>query len=104
LRRPLTGHTRSTERFSSDVNQIAFSTDGRTLASAGSDKTIRLWDVGTHRQRGAPLTTTSIVLSVAFSPNDRRLVSMGGDGTTRIWDVRTHKQLGPSLTPALPRT
>jgi hypothetical protein len=49
LGRPLTGHT-------SGVLRVTFSPDGKMLASAGDDKTIRLWDVATHRQIGAPLT------------------------------------------------
>ena len=47
--RPLTGHT-------GPVFSVAFSRDGRTLASGSTDDTIRLWDVATGRPIGSPLT------------------------------------------------
>ncbi len=46
-RQPLTGHT-------DQVNSVAFSPDGKTLASGSGDDTIRLWDVATGRPIGSP--------------------------------------------------
>ena len=69
---------------------------GLTLASAGWDKTIRLWDVATRKQLGAPLRGhRGLVGSVAFSPDGHRLASSSAeDESTRLWDVSSHNQLG----------
>jgi WD40 repeat protein len=81
------------------VRSVVFSPDGRTLASGSYDDTIRLWDVQTHRQLGAPLTGhTGPVLSVAFSPDGRILASGSLDRSIRLWNVQTHRQLGAPLT------
>lgn len=96
-RAPLTGHARN-------VNSVAFSPDGGTLASGSSDKTIRLWDVRTRRRLGPPLTGhTDAVRSVAFSRDGRTLASGGDDRTIRPWDIRTRKPRGAPLI-AVPNT
>jgi WD40 repeat protein len=77
----LTGHTDM-------VASVAFSPDGKTLASASADNTIRLWDVASHQALGAPLTGhTNWVRSVAFSPDGKTLASASADNTIRLWDI-----------------
>jgi len=72
--------------FAKLVNAVAFSPDGRLLASGGDDHKVRLWNPTTGQPIGHPLTGhTGWVLSVAFSPDGHLLASASGDKTIRIW-------------------
>jgi WD40 repeat protein len=67
---------------------MAFSPDGKIIASCGDDKTIRLWNVTTGEPIGQPLKGhTSIVRTVVFSPDGKILASCGDDKTIRLWNV-----------------
>lgn len=76
------------------VERGVFSPSGHRLATAGWDKTIRIWDMTADPpdgQAAAPLHTlvghTDHIVGLSFSPDGRRLASTGGDQTIRIWDV-----------------
>ena len=76
----LIGHT-------ADVVGIAFSPDGRRIATASHDRTVKVWDTATGREVFTLRGHTAGVLSVAFSPEGHRIVSGSIDNTARVWDA-----------------
>jgi WD40 repeat protein/transcriptional regulator with XRE-family HTH domain len=80
------------------VSGVAFSRDGRTLASTSADRTIRLWDVRSRTPRGAPMNGhNGPVGGVSFSPRGGTVASAGADTTIRLWDVDSHTTLGTPM-------
>ncbi|KAA6213902.1 hypothetical protein CP973_32525 [Streptomyces albofaciens JCM 4342] len=75
------------------VNAVAFSRDGRTLATGSVDRTVKLWDTTTNHMLGTLIGHVGPVYALAFSPDGRILATAGDDSTVRLWDVVHRRQL-----------
>ncbi|HXG12575.1 MAG TPA: FecR domain-containing protein [Gemmataceae bacterium] len=78
----LAGHT-------SMILDLVFAPDGKTLATAGKDGTVKFWDVETRQERASYREHYREVHALAFSPDGQLLATGGYDLTVRLWDTRT---------------
>jgi len=72
---------------------LAFSRDGKILASGGVDHRIRLWDAATGKELRPTPGHLGAVNAVAFSPNGKVVASAGLDATIRFWDRHTGREI-----------
>ena len=90
---PSDPHKLALEGHTDEVLAVAFSPDGRTLASGSRDRTIRLWNTNTGEHKLTLEGHTSGVTCLSFSPDGRTLASGSWDDTVRLWDAETGQHL-----------
>ena len=87
-----------TQRLTPDLLVLALSADGRTLATAGNDGRLRVFDVWTGQQLGGPVTiSTGTVHAVAFSPDGSVVTTSDSNGTVQRFPVAAFREPVPLL-------
>ncbi|WP_414624789.1 AAA-like domain-containing protein, partial [Calothrix sp. CCY 0018] len=77
--------------YQDTVLSVAFSPDGKTLASGNGDKTIKLWNISSGKIISTLNGHQDTVLSVAFSPDGKTLATGSVDKTIKLWNISSGK-------------
>src|SRR5262249_42364851 len=86
-------------RHGNQVTALAYSSDGKMLASGSMDESIHVWDAKSGRLLRSFRRHDAWINSVFFTPDDKQVISWGRDQTVRVWDVATGKELRRWKTP-----
>ncbi len=81
-----TGHT-------GQVNSISFNPNGKVLATASDDNTVKLWNTTSHKEITTLIGHIDKVNSVSFSPDGKVLATGSVDKTVKLWDTSTYKEI-----------
>ena len=82
----------SLEGHTDTVTCVAYSPDGKVIASGSKDKTIHLWDVVAGKVKFTLQGHSKMVTSVAFSADGKLLASAADDWLVKLWHVATGKE------------
>jgi len=78
---------------------MAFSPDGKRVATASGDKTAKVWDAASGQALLTLRGHSSYVQDVAFSPDGKRLATASGDKTVKVWDAASGKEFADLAGP-----
>jgi WD40 repeat protein len=84
-------------RHDRNVLDVAYSHDGKLVATGGDDHTARLWHADTGEPVGSPMTHSDSVWGIRFSRSDTAVLTASKDGTVGMWNAATGIALGPRL-------
>src|SRR5262249_19516664 len=79
----------SLQGYTGDVYSVAWSPDGKTLATGSDDQTVKLWEAATGKLLANLPGHSDSICSVAWSPDGKTLASSSGDTTTKLWEAAT---------------
>jgi WD40 repeat protein len=93
IRGRISGVFESQIEHTDTVQWLAFTNDGKTLASTGGDRTVKLWDVATGDLKSTLTGLSEYTYCVAFSPDDRTMATGSLDQTVRLWHTATDAEV-----------
>src|SRR5205823_9012744 len=85
--------TRTLQGHAGPVMSVAFSADGKRIASGSGDKTVKVWDAHTGQEQLTLMGHCRRVYSVAFSADGKRIAAGGNSKTVEVWDAQTGQEI-----------